>query len=105
MPALAPASNGIQQSPTSDLGEWGQEVGALLDAARDLTLVRPERQPSPLFPGILNLVPHYSFAEYDATFGGAVDSVVVPCIPDAITDDPAVLDWIRAKAESGTTIL
>src|SRR5438270_6923011 len=63
----------------------------------------PERRPSPLFPGNLNLVPHYSFAEYDRGFaGGKVDLLVVPYVPDA---EPAVLDWIRAKAASGSTIL
>jgi putative intracellular protease/amidase len=62
----------------------------------------PERRPSPLFPGKLNLVPHYSFAEYDQAFGGRPDLVVVPYIPDA---EPAVLEWIRAKAAAGSTIL
>jgi DJ-1/PfpI family len=56
-------------------------------------------------PGNLNLVPHYSFAEYDATFGGAIDLLAVPYIPNASTSDAAVLQWIRAKAESGTTVL
>jgi putative intracellular protease/amidase len=62
----------------------------------------PERRPTPLFPGKLNLVPHYSFAEYDQAVGGAVELLVVPYVPDV---EPAVLDWIRAKAGSGSTIL
>jgi putative intracellular protease/amidase len=62
----------------------------------------PERRPSPLFPGKLNLLPHYSFAEYDHAFGGRPDLVVVPYIPDA---EPAVLEWIQAKAAAGSTIV
>lgn len=50
-----------------------------------------QRQPSPLLPGNLSQVPHYSFAEYDATVAGAVDLLVVPYIPDARTVDPQVL--------------
>jgi putative intracellular protease/amidase len=62
----------------------------------------PERRSSPLTPSSLNVVPHYSFAEYDAALAGAVDLLVVPYIPDA---EPAVLEWIRSKAESGARIL
>jgi len=65
----------------------------------------PERRPSPLFPGSVNLMPHYSFAEYDAAFDGHVDLLVVPYIPNADTTDRAVLQWIAAKAASGSTIL
>ncbi|MCC7372467.1 MAG: DJ-1/PfpI family protein [Chloroflexi bacterium] len=65
----------------------------------------PERILSPLFPGDLSIVPHYSFAEYDAAFGGKVDLVVVPYIPQADAEDAAVARWIRAKADSGSTLL
>jgi AraC family transcriptional regulator, transcriptional activator FtrA len=59
------------------------------------------------FRGDLSVVPHYAFAEYDATFGGAVDLLVVPYIPYASPDSPdaAVLTWIRDKADAGTTVL
>jgi AraC family transcriptional regulator, transcriptional activator FtrA len=62
----------------------------------------PERMLSPLFPGDLSIVPHYGFAEYDATFSGPPDLVVVPYIPDA---EGAVLRWIHEQADAGSTIL
>jgi putative intracellular protease/amidase len=65
----------------------------------------PERMLSPLFPSDLAIVPHYSFAEYDATFGGAVDLLVVPYIPFADSTDAAVVGWIREKSDRGTTVL
>jgi putative intracellular protease/amidase len=74
-------------------------------------VVAPERTLTPLIPipeqnccGTLDLVPHYSFAEYDAAIGVAPDLVVVPYIPYASTKDTAVLDWLRAQPEQ-TTIL
>ena len=39
----------------------------------------------------VDLVPHYSFAEYDRTIGVAPDLIVVPYIPLADTQDAAVL--------------
>jgi putative intracellular protease/amidase len=71
----------------------------------NVCVAAPERIASPFFPGSLSVVPHYSFSEYDAAFGGAVDLLVVPYIPNASTSDPAVLQWIREKAASGTTVL
>ena len=65
----------------------------------------PERTLAPLYPGDLAIVPHYSFSEYDAAFPAAPDLLVVPYIPNAATADPAVLDWIRAKAGAGTIVL
>src|SRR5688572_10730065 len=65
----------------------------------------PERVLTPLFRGDLSIVPHYSFAEYDATFGGKVDLLVVPYIPNAETADAPVLTWIQEKAAAGTTVL
>jgi putative intracellular protease/amidase len=71
----------------------------------NLYVAAPERTLAPLFPGDLSIVPHYSFEEYDAAYGGAVDLVVVPYIPNTATADAAVVSWIRAKADAGTTIL
>jgi transcriptional regulator GlxA family with amidase domain len=65
----------------------------------------PDRVLSPLFPSDLAIVPHYSFGEYDATFGGTVDLLVVPYIPFADSTDAAVVGWIREKADQGTTVL
>ena len=65
----------------------------------------PEQRPAPLFPGSVSLLPHYSFADYDATFDGKVDLLVVPYIPNTDTTDAPVLTWIQHKANAGTTIL
>jgi putative intracellular protease/amidase len=58
-----------------------------------------------LTPGNISVAPHYSFADFDAAFGGKVDLLVVPYIPNADATDAAVLAWIRDKAGAGTTIL
>jgi AraC family transcriptional activator FtrA len=74
-------------------------------------VVTPERKLTPLIPipqqlccGTLDLMPHYSFAEYEQTFGATPDLVVVPYIPYASTQDVAVLEWLRHLPEQ-TTIL
>jgi transcriptional regulator GlxA family with amidase domain len=94
-------------------GNAGTESSDLMGPYETLTtsgrfnvyVAAPERTLSPLFPGDLALVPHYSFAEYDAELGGAVDLLVIPYIPNAETADAPVLTWIQAKAASGTTML
>jgi AraC family transcriptional regulator, transcriptional activator FtrA len=96
--AVVVAGNGITES--SDL--LGPYETLSTSGRFNVYVAAPERRPSPLFPGKLNLLPHYAFAEYDQAFGGRPDLVVVPYIPDA---EPAVLDWIRAKAAAGSTIL
>jgi transcriptional regulator GlxA family with amidase domain len=73
--------------------------------AFNVYVVAPERRPAPLYPGDLAIVPHYSFAEYDATFGGRPELVVVPYIQHTDTADADVLTWIRQQAAGGTTIL
>jgi transcriptional regulator GlxA family with amidase domain len=65
----------------------------------------PKRVLTPLYPGDLSIVPHYGFAEYDATFSSPPDLLVVPYIPNAAITDPAVLTWIRDKAQAGSTVL
>jgi putative intracellular protease/amidase len=74
-------------------------------------VVAPERRLTPLIPipeqnccGTLDLVPHYSFAGYDAAIGVAPALVVVPYIPYASTKDAPVLDWLRQQPEQ-TVIL
>jgi putative intracellular protease/amidase len=71
----------------------------------DVYVAAPERRLSPLFPGNVGLVPHFSFAEFDTTFGRAADLVVVPYIPNGETTDSAVLAFIARQARSGSTIL
>ena len=74
-------------------------------------VVAPERTLTPLIPipqqnccGTLDLVPHFSFAEYDQAIGVTPDLVVVPYIPYASSTDTAVLDWLRQVPEQ-TVIL
>ena len=76
-------------------------------------VVGPERKASPVnaLPVYLccawvDLVPHYSFAEYDATFG-APDLIVVPAIPLATPGnaDGAVLQWLRTRPGAHTVVL
>ena len=68
-------------------------------------VVAPERKASPvnalpvyLCCSWIDLIPHYSFAEYDARFG-APDLIVVPAIPNATPGSPdgAVLEWLRTR--------
>jgi AraC family transcriptional regulator, transcriptional activator FtrA len=74
-------------------------------------VVALERKPAPLILipeqnccGSMDVVPHYSFAEYEQTVGVTPDLVVVPYIPYASTRDTAVLDWLREQPEQ-TVIL
>jgi putative intracellular protease/amidase len=76
-------------------------------------VVAPERKAAPLnaLPVYLccswvDVVPNYSFAEYDATFG-APDLIVVPAIPRAAPGNPdvAVLEWLRTRTDAHTVVL
>lgn len=78
--------------------------------AFNVYVVAPERRLTPLIPqphccGTLDIVPHYSFAEYDRVIGTAPDLVVVPYIPQASKEDAAVLDWLREAPGDDTVIL
>ena len=92
-------------SPTESSDLMGPYETLATSGRFNVYVAAPERILTPLYPGDLSIVPHYSFAEYDAAFGGAVDLLVVPYIPNAETADPAVLRWIREKADAGTTVL
>jgi putative intracellular protease/amidase len=76
-------------------------------------VVAPERRAAPvnalpiyLCCAWMDVVPHYSFAEYDAAFG-APDLIVVPAIPFARPGNPdgAVLDWLRTRPDAHTVVL
>ncbi len=119
----------LPASPTHDpakrtalivAGNAGTEVSDLLGpyevlAASDafnVYVVAPERQLSPLMPVPLqqccapvDLVPHFSFAEYDQQIGQAPDLVVVPYIPFTNAADAAVLSWLRERPGDQTVIL
>jgi putative intracellular protease/amidase len=77
-------------------------------------VIAPERRPTPLGPvpaqhccAWVDLVPHYSFAEYERTVGVTPDLVVVPYIPYAAEGqaDAAVLAWLRGRLGEQTVIL
>ncbi len=78
--------------------------------AFNVYLVAPERRLTPLVPqphccGPLDVVPHYSFADYDRVIGAAPDLVVVPFIPFTDTVDAEVLPWLLAQPGEQTVIL
>src|SRR3712207_4106882 len=53
----------------------------------------------------MDLMPHYSFAEYDRLIGAAPDLIVVPYIPRTNAEDAAVLSWLRERPGAETVIL
>ena len=82
--------------------------------AFNVYVVAPERRLTPLVPvpvyhccAAMDMVPHYSFAEYDQTIGVAPDLIVVPYIPFAAEGqaDAAVLTWLRERPGDNTVIL
>jgi transcriptional regulator GlxA family with amidase domain len=89
------------------------EVLAASDAF-NVYVVAPERTLTPLVPvpayhccAAIDLVPHYSFAEYDRAIGVAPDLIVVPYIPLAAEgkQDAAVLAWLRERPGDQTVVL
>ena len=99
--AVVLAGNVVTES-TDLLGPY--EVLAT-SGAFNVHVVAPERRLSPLFPGGLDIVPHYSFAEYDHVVGADPDLVVVPAIADIRGADAGVLDWLRRRAGERTTVV
>jgi AraC family transcriptional regulator, transcriptional activator FtrA len=75
--------------------------------------VAPEHELLPLYNANrtarhigLDVVPHYSFAEYDARVGRAPDLIAIPYFPGyAPQRDAAVLDWVRTHRGPQTLIL
>ncbi len=86
------------------------EVLARSDAF-NLYAVAPERRITHLFPGGtlvrgVDVVPHYSFAEYDTAIGSAPDLIVIPYMPETQAPEyQAILIWIRAHAGPHTILL
>jgi transcriptional regulator GlxA family with amidase domain len=79
--------------------------------------VAPERRVSPIstaqnLPGVgalpsgLDILPHYSFADYDRVIGRDPDLLVIPYLTKFVPgSEQPILDWIRAHAGAQTTIL
>ena len=79
--------------------------------AFNLYAVAPERRITHLFPGGtlvrgVDVVPHYSFAEYDAAIGHNPDLIVIPFMPyKQAPEYQTILQWIRAHAGPRTILL
>jgi putative intracellular protease/amidase len=94
------------------LGETSSEVTDVLGPyamfatteAYNVYTVAATRAPHTLSGG-LAVVPHYSFAELDATLGHAPDIIVAPAI-GSITDpsNAPLLDWLRQHAAGGSVM-
>jgi putative intracellular protease/amidase len=79
--------------------------------------VAPERRVSPIstaqnLPGVgqlpsgLDILPHYSYADYDRFIGRHPDLLVIPYLTKFVPgSERPILDWIRAHAGPQTTIL
>jgi putative intracellular protease/amidase len=79
--------------------------------AFNLYAVAPERRITHLFPGGtlvrgVDVVPHYSFAEYDSAIGSAPDLIVIPFLPyKQAPEYQTIMQWIRAHAGPRTILL
>lgn len=79
--------------------------------AFNLYAVAPERELTHLFPGSpmlrgVDMLPHYSFAQYDAQIGHDPDLIVIPFLPfSQAAEYQQILDWVRAHAGPDTTVL
>jgi AraC family transcriptional regulator, transcriptional activator FtrA len=73
--------------------------------------VAPERQITHLFPGSpllrgVDVVPHYSFSQYDTTIGNDPDLIVIPFLPfQNAPEYQTIMTWIRAHAGPRTILL
>jgi transcriptional regulator GlxA family with amidase domain len=80
--------------------------------------VAPERRVSPIataqnlpfgignLPSGLDILPHYSYADYARVIGHDPDLIVIPYLTEFVPgSERPILDWIRAHAGPQTTIL
>jgi AraC family transcriptional regulator, transcriptional activator FtrA len=83
-------------------------------AASDLFnvyVVAPERKVSPLasMPAMsesIDIMPDFSYADYEKFIGRDPDLIVIPFIPNLDTpEDRPIIDWIRSHAGPQTTLL
>lgn len=68
----------------------------------DVTLLATGPGPVTLFPA-LTVEPHATIAAFDTQHPDGADYVLVPAM--SRDDDPAVLEWLRAQAGKGATIV
>lgn len=79
--------------------------------AFNVYMVAPERKLSPVTPmppvspGV-DIIPHFSFAEFDQTFKSAPDLIVIPNFPNINSaEDWPIVEWIRDHAGPHTVVL
>jgi len=53
----------------------------------------------------LTVEPHATIAQFDQRFADGADVVIVPAVAEDHTADPALLDWLRAQAAKGATVV
>lgn len=74
-------------------------------------VVAPERRPSALFPGSpvlpgVDLLPHFSFADYEAAVGTPPDLLVIPFIPSThMPAEASIIAWVREHVGARTVVL
>jgi putative intracellular protease/amidase len=79
--------------------------------AFNLYAIAPERRITHLFPGSpllrgVDIMPHYSFAEYDTAIGSDPDLIVIPFMPfEQAPEYQKIMAWIRAHAGPHTILL
>ena len=65
--------------------------------------VAPKRQISPLTTGGVDIIPHFSFEEFEKTPGSTPDLVIIPAVHN--WQDPALIKWIIDHNNEKTLIL
>jgi transcriptional regulator GlxA family with amidase domain len=100
-PTVAVLLSNVWTEITDFLGPY-QVLSA--SEAFNVYAVAPERKLTTL-NGVLDVLPHYSIAEFEAQ-GIAPDVIVVPYIADIHGEaNRPLLTWIKAQADQGVTVL
>jgi transcriptional regulator GlxA family with amidase domain len=79
--------------------------------AFNIYAVAPQRKITHLFPGTplargVDIVPHFSFAEYDATISRNPDVIVIPFLPfEQAAEYQTIMQWIRDHSGSDTLLV
>ena len=114
-----PAHNALKRTAIVIAANSGTEGSDFLapyavlgtSGAFNLYAVAPERRITHLFPGGtlvrgVDVVPHFSFAEYDTLIGSDPDLIVIPFMPyKQAPEYQTIMKWIRAHAGPHTVLL
>lgn len=88
---------------TTETTDYLMTTGILRRAdVADVMLLAPLPGPVTLHPA-LKVLPDASLAQFDAAHPQGADYVIVPAMEPG--DDPVILNWIRAQAAKGATII